>query len=125
MMQEENPADYEAMLAAGQENARYTRMMQEQKERAATLREQGAAPKGQMVSGHYVAPHATQHLGSLANNLMAGRADQQASESGAGLERSMGGQNSLVLKALMRNRQAAQPAQMPVPSGMPTEPYDY
>lgn len=113
MMQEDEAPDYEALLAAGQENARYKRMMEEQQARATMLREQGADPKGQMVSGHYVAPSITQHLGSAASNIMAGRADRQASENGAGLEKSMGGQNAMILKALMRNRQAGQPAQMP------------
>ena len=124
MMQEDQAPDYEALLAAGQENARYKRMMEEQQARAAMLREQGADPKGQMIGKHYVPPNITQQLGSAASNIMAARADRQGSSNAAGLEQSMGGQNALILKALMRNRQAAQPA-MPVPSGMPAEPYDY
>jgi hypothetical protein len=44
---------------------------------ADALRNQ-AAPEGQMVSGHYVAPSWTQHLASLANKYVAGQNEQQA-----------------------------------------------
>lgn len=106
---EEDTPDYEALLAAGEENARYKRMMEQQQAQAQMMRERGGPVQGQMVSGHYVAPHALQQLGGLANTIGAAYKDKQAQESGVGLEKSMSGQNQLILKALMRNRQAGQP----------------
>jgi len=121
-MLEEDTNDYEGLLAAGQENARYKRTMAEQQKMADYMR-QGAAPaQGQMVSGHYVAPSWTQQLASLGSAVGSGMKSREAEKSGTGLDSSMGSQNALILKALMRNRSAQQPA---VFSGMPTEAYDY
>ena len=44
---------------------------------ADALRNQ-AAPEGQMVSGHYVAPSWTQQLAGLANKYVAGQQEQEA-----------------------------------------------
>ena len=123
MNDEIDPADYEALLAAGQENSRYQRMMEQQQAQAKLMRERSTPVDGQMVSGHYVAPHALQQLGSVANAFGAAYTDKQAQESGLGLEKSMGAQNALILKALTRNRNTGQTPK--VPSGLPTEAYDY
>jgi hypothetical protein len=109
MEDQDNLATYEGLLAAGQENSRYQQMMEAQKAQAEMMRQRGVAPEGQMISGHYVAPHVLQQLGSLANNVGAAYKDKQAQEAATGLNKSMGDQNSLILKALLRNQQAAQP----------------
>jgi len=114
MNEPQQPDDYEALLAAGTENSRYQRMMEMQKAQAEHMRQQGAPAQGQMVSGHYVAPNITQHLGSLANSFGAAYKDKQFNESGAGLDKSMGSQNALILNALRRNQQAGQ-SPMPAP----------
>lgn len=47
------------------------------------LRKQAAQqtqPQGQMVSGHYVAPHWTQHLSNIMGQLNVGMADRQATD---------------------------------------------
>ena len=107
MQEDDNGADYEALLAAGQENARYKRMMQQQKSQADYMRANSDPGQGQMISGHYVAPHALQRLSGLTNAAGAAYTDKQAEKSGAGLDASMGSQNALILKALMRNRSAS------------------
>lgn len=115
-----NLADYEALLAAGQENTRYQQMMEQQKAQAEFMRGRGAPVEGQMISGHYVAPHAFQQMGALANNVGAAYKDKLVQDASADLNKSMGSQNSLILKALMRNQQAAQPKIQATP---PINPY--
>lgn len=104
-MNSEDAAEYEALLAAGTENARYQRMMEQQQKQAQLMRERSDPGQGQMISGHYVAPHALQRLAGLANSAGAAYMDKKAGESGAGLEGSMGKQNQMILARLLRAQQ--------------------
>lgn len=126
-MTPEEIKEYEALLAAGTENARYQRMMEMQKAQAEAMRGAGGPAQGQMVSGHYVAPSWTQHLSSLANSYMSAKKSQQAEESGSAFDKSQGMQNSMVLKALLKNRMSGmQPPQTaPVANQAPMDnPYE-
>ena len=115
-MNQQDDTDYEALLAAGTENARYQRMMEQQKAQADYMRQLGAPAQGQMVSGHYVPPSWTQHLASLGNTVMSGLANKQAMESGNAWDTSMGKQQSIVLRQLLRDRmRGAQPGTTPQP----------
>jgi hypothetical protein len=113
--------EYDGLLAAGAQNQSYQAEMEKQKALAARLRS-GPALEGQMVSGHYVAPNALEIIGDVMNQKKANAADAAHTAATAGLGSSMASQNDMILRALRRNQGAQKPA---VPSGMPTEPYDY
>lgn len=105
------------LLEGGTLNAGLQRQYELQRKQAEMMR--GASPQGQMVDGRFVAPHFMQYLGEMAKNISSERLGQRAQATGGRLDASMGSQNAMILRALLRNRDMSRPRPLtpPVESG--------
>ena len=85
---------------------------------ADALRNQ-AAPEGQMVSGHYVAPSWTQHLAGLANKYVAGQQEQGAMKQYGDYQKSKSAKLGTLLDELNKGKQVESPVDYQDAGGMP------
>lgn len=113
--------EYAQLLAGGTAQQSLERAMALQQKQAEAMR--GATPQGQMVSGHYVAPHAMQYIGEMAKNFSAGKLQSDAQKTGDKMGSAQAAQNSLILKALQRSNAMNKPPAPPVPPGAVQLPY--
>jgi hypothetical protein len=95
------------LIEGGTANQGLQRQYDLQRKQAEMMR--GIAPRGQMVDGHFVAPHFMQYAGEMAKNLSSEKLGQRAQETGGRLDTSMGAQNATILRALLRNRDMNRP----------------
>lgn len=109
VMTEEELAE---LLTAGTQNSALQRQYDLQRKQAEAMR--GAAPQGRMVGSHYVAPHFMQYVGEMAKNISGQKLSERAESTGGRLDTSMGSQNAMILRALMRNQQMNRPQPAPI-----------
>lgn len=85
---------------------------------ADALRSQ-AAPEGQMVSGHYVAPSWTQQLAGLANKYVAGQQEQEAMKQYGDYQTAKSAKLGTLLDELNKGKQVESPVDYQDAGGMP------
>jgi hypothetical protein len=100
------------LIEGGTVNQGLQRQYELQRKQAEAMR--GMAPQGQMVDGHFVAPHFMQYAGEMAKNISGQSLGNRADATGGKLDANMGSQNAMILRALMRNRERNRPQTPPV-----------
>ena len=107
---------FEYLLGMGATQPEQTELKRKQAFVDALRQNAMAAPQGQMVSGHYVAPGLAGLLGQIGTAYMAKQGQSQVDEATRGLSE----KQRLMLEMLRRKRQVE-----PVAPSQPTNPENY
>lgn len=106
MQQEE---EYRKMMELGGQNAAMDPRIEQQMAQAKMMRAQ--APQGRQAGNVYVAPHWAELAGGLAQNYVAGKKMDQATQSREKQVENTNAQNQMYMAALLRQAQATNPQQ--------------
>jgi hypothetical protein len=121
--------DYTTQDQMPQDDAMMQLELQRRMKFADALRNQ-AAPEGQMVSGHYVAPAWTQQLANLAGKYVAGQQEQNAMQQYGDYEKAKSNKITKLVNELQQGKQVESPVSYQDAGGMPgvtqttTQPYN-